>query len=286
MSREFLNEVLDKFAKVTAILVETSKIKEMLEKSSSRSDLEMVFEQTETQVNKLLKHATSVKEVFDAKKDKAVKSLRNGDINKNTELNGENDIIDSSLCESSDNSNKPIIKLVDINKLVEPRSFKQDPVTSSPIRIDDTVVLITSSDEETTKKNTSVLGSKRRAARVAVIKTTKSLQVRTSSESSESEPEIIRPSRNRRQQKNRKDLEKIFMSDSDSDDSQKRINNKKEKNKSKKAKTTDLESDKDDYDWKSDPKFNSECYVKLLRVPCEKLKEFYLEKLDLLEINK
>ncbi|XP_044263251.1 transcriptional regulator ATRX homolog isoform X2 [Tribolium madens] len=308
MSRESLNEVLDKFAQVTVVLVETSKIKEQLEKSSSDEKLQAIIEQTEVQVNSLVKHATSVKELFDKKMKTAEKLLANGvDINKNTEMN---DDLSTPANGENEPEMKPKIKLVDINKLVEPREKPEKTV-----RFDDTVVLITSSDEKSDDEKLTeppLIESvgKRKAAAKTIKKTRQSLQVCTStSSSSESSDDTdfittTKPRRsknlnkttheNRFRKKKTVPMNKIVLSDTDSSEDLETVKLKnskiKEKKKPKKVeekKTSDEESDNEPaFDWKNDPKFKLKCYVKLIRIPCEKLKEHYLGNLELLEIKK
>ncbi|XP_008195590.2 transcriptional regulator ATRX homolog isoform X2 [Tribolium castaneum] len=306
MSRESLNEVLEKFAQVTAILVETSKIKEQLDRSASDEKLQVIIEQTEVQVNSLVKHATSVKELFDKNMKTSEKLLVNGvDINKNSETNGN----DSSQPSNGENSPqiKPLIKLVDINKLVEPRpQIKTDPreKLEKTVRFDDTVVLITSSDEDKQKDSPLIESvGKRKAAARTIKKTRQSLQVGTSSSSESSDDTdfiVLKPTKSKTASVNRIRKKKTeFMNktvpdtdtDSSDDDDLETIKsrNSKNKKKSKKVeeqKSSDEESDEPFVDWKNDPKFNLKCYVKLIRIPCEKLKEHYLGNLELLEIKR
>ncbi|XP_063932980.1 transcriptional regulator ATRX homolog isoform X3 [Zophobas morio] len=338
MSKEFLFDVLEKFAQVTSIIVETSKIKDDLDKNLLDEHLKDILERTKAQVENLFEHATSVKEFFDKheKQEKSADSntnvganssedsdTLNSGVTTNKDIKSENEEINSTEVQNP----KPLIKLVDIKKLVEPRTLiKQDSRKHTKnIELAETVVISSSSEDErathkTTKTKTTVSksgirasanshissthsrsaanvqstrsprGIRRKAAEETIKKNKISLQVHSSSDSDSSEDEVLLSKSHRIKNGNTKkatELEKVTLSDTsdNSSDISSVASSRHKKDKQKKDKNVTTQNTSV-ADWKKDPKFNFNCYVKIVRVPCEKLKEYYLEKLDLLQINK
>jgi transcriptional regulator ATRX len=310
MSKEYLSDVLDKFAKVTAIIVETSKIKEQLEdKCADDEDLKVILERTKLEVDRLVDLSTSVKDVFYKQYKEVAQQLST--VNEREEHNGEiaanqNDPLESVSLNENDNMqsknvsqpNKPIIKLVDINKLVEPSRavVKQESVNrTKSVAFDNTIVVITSSDEEAPPKVTKTRSTiRRRAAKETVKNTILCLQSKTSSDSSDDEVLSKKSMKMKNGRKKRKDLEVALsdtssLSDNSVDNNAVRLSNNVAKKKDERKEVRVSENEENEIEepsWKKDSKFNLGCYVKVLRIPCENLKEYYLEKLELLEVKK
>jgi hypothetical protein len=79
------------------------------------------------------------------------------------------------------------------------------------------------------------------------------------------------------------------LSDNSVDNNAVRLSNNVAKKKDERKEVRVSENEENEIEepsWKKDSKFNLGCYVKVLRIPCENLKEYYLEKLELLEVKK
>lgn len=335
MSEKHIAEILDKFAGITSIIIETSKIKEFVDRNPTSDALQEAYDRIKTEVDSLNDEASSIKDLFcKLNKHEIV-------VNGNVETVVENDDEKSDDTEKN-SSGKPVIKLVDIQKLVDPKSevksrlnpvaFAQKeawPVNNSAA--DDSVLVISSSDEETAKISkmrhdiSKKLGPKpsevikvvnkfeksankidksapapsvpsqsqrtrptsRRKAAVATAKKIERV-FREPSSSSSGDEDSFRSKRPSLKSKNKNFLENATLSDASmwSETSSTSRRNKSSKKSGKTNEPGDYDGLHVNFNWKNDIRLKSKCYVRLVKIPCDKLKDYYLEKMDLVNINK
>lgn len=320
MSNEHLEEVLNQLSQVTNIILETSKIKDNFNKSKGKKDVNSLLKDTKTQVDALTDRCAAIKDLFynhcyKNQDNTVLNGFSNGDL-EHKDTNGIPSDSEDPLGnvepvgpQTKIPLTKPLIKVVDIRKLVEHPNKIIKPESPSPkkqVHFDTTIVNISSSDDEVPvvqiKKNPHP--TKKVVLKVKRVKPNQKV-VHTSSEESSVEVK----SRPKRSTRNKTPQTKVItLSDtSDFDSEQSDSGTKKQKDKSK-DKLSSLDSEKSSSDLEkastkskteeadnnnipqldlvTDKKINSKCVVNLPRIPCEKLKEYYLDKLDLLEINR
>lgn len=331
MSEIHFDEILSKFAGITSIIVETSKIKEFVCQNPNSDALQEAYDRIKVEVETLTAEAFLINEIFSKLDKHAI--VVNGDLE--TIPKNENSPEESGKDESSDKngSGKPLIKLVDIQKLVDPKSvikprlnpvaFAQKEPAPPNKATDDAVLVISSSDDETgrlskmrqniskklavkssastalkatqkSEKSMSALPTTSQrtrpiSRRKAAVATAKKIErvFRESSSSSSSDDDSSRGRRSTFKSK-KTNLENVHLSDTSVRSETSTIS--KQQKSTKKSSKNDEFSDSDGYyadiDWRNDDRLKLKCYVKLVKIPCDKLKDFYLEKMELVNINK